>query len=589
MDSFSEKLYPRLSSFHERGPEVSRLRQILNLLGCLIVLPIYSVITGYARHPLTLDILLTIFSAEFNRFMNEGRRQKLQDLPQKGQDLEKASISSPKVNEGAECMATIVGYRENPELFARALESYKNIPECRLVLVGVDGEDVPDMEMIRVFQQVFPEDSAVIHIDEPFGEVAMHTYEKTSTIDGNSRAPEAYMEATIAHCCQLAREILAEHDFKLGQHGGVTKLCLYQPHLHKKGIMFTSFIFSIVISEMLGIEYMWSSDSDTIVLPDSLRCTIDTIAGDPHVGGGSSGLIVHNEDDSICTKLGSVVYWSELYMTRSVSTLSGTSDCQSGPSTAFRVSALSAVLYPWYTQTVLGHRMIVNEDRHLTTNLLMRGWTVTYASDTLAATDTPTTLSRWIMQQVRWSRAGHIESFQQPKLYLITNPLFFWAAVKREAGPLLGLAYILYYLITGECFAYFNWYDVGIRIAYTLIYNYCRNPDRGPKNSWIWIVPGLLFYNIPLPMIHLWSLITVFQDGWGTSMRSTSEMTKRGQAWKRWNDLGFFVVWMGIVGGTLGRMTASKAGWDDGGTMQAIFWGVLIPTAVSFYGLVVRD
>lgn len=186
----------------------------------------------------------------------------------------------------------------------------------------------------------------------------MHTYEKTSTIDGNSRAPEAYMEATIAHCCQLAREILAEHDFKLGQHGGVTKLCLYQPHLHKKGIMFTSFIFSIVISEILGIEYMWSSDSDTIVLPDSLRCTIDTIAGDPHVGGGSSGLIVHNENDSICTKLGSVVYWSELYMTRSVSTLSGTSDCQSGPSTAFRVSALPAVLYPWYTQTVLGHRMV---------------------------------------------------------------------------------------------------------------------------------------------------------------------------------------------------------------------------------------
>lgn len=154
MDSFSEKLYPRLSSFHERGPEVSRFRQILNLLGCLIVLPIYSVITGYARHPLTLDILLTIFSAEFNRFMNEGRRQKLQDPPQKDQDLEKASILSPKLNEGAECMATIVGYREDPELFARALESYKNIPECRLVLVGVDGDDVPDMEMIRVFQQV---------------------------------------------------------------------------------------------------------------------------------------------------------------------------------------------------------------------------------------------------------------------------------------------------------------------------------------------------------------------------------------------------------------------------------------------------
>lgn len=185
----------------------------------------------------------------------------------------------------------------------------------------------------------------------------MRTFDKMSTIDGNMQVAQVYMEATIAHCCQLAREILAEHDLKLG-HDGVTKLCLFQPHLHKKGIMFTAFIFSIVISEMLGIEYLWSSDSDTIILSDSLRSTIETIAGDPHAGGGSSGLIVHNENDTLTTKLGSVVYWSELYMTRSTSTSSGTSDCQSGPSTAFRVSALPAVLYPWYTQTVLGHRMV---------------------------------------------------------------------------------------------------------------------------------------------------------------------------------------------------------------------------------------
>lgn len=223
-------------------------------------------------------------------------------------------------------------------------------------------------------------------------------------------------------------------------------------------------------------------------------------------------------------------------------------------------------------------------------------------SDALAATDTPTTLGRWILQQVRrrrietilsdrhqqvrWSRAGHIESFQQPRIYLLNNPLFFWAAIKREAGPLLGFVYILYYLITGKCFAYFNWYDVGIRITYTLLYNYFRNPDRGPNNAWLWVAPGLLFYNIPLPMIHLWSLVTVFQDGWGTSMRSGVELSRRGRAWKRMKDLGFFVVWMGIVGGTAGRMLANMAGWEDHGA--AITWGILGPAMVSFYALVIR-
>jgi hyaluronan synthase len=168
-------------------------------------------------------------------------------------------------------------------------------------------------------------------------------------------------ELTIAHCCQLAREILREHDIQFDKTqpgGGITKLCIYEPHLHKKAIMFTSFIFSIVISEALDIEFMWSSDSDTIVLPDSLPKTIATVAGDENAGGASSGLIVHNEHETLWTKLASAVYWCELYLTRSAVASSGTSECQSGPSAVFRVSALPGILYCWYTQKVMGRRMV---------------------------------------------------------------------------------------------------------------------------------------------------------------------------------------------------------------------------------------
>lgn len=128
--------------------------------------------------------------------------------------------------------------------------------------------------------------------------------------------------------------------------------------MHKKGIMFTTFIFSLVIAEMLGIEFMWSSDSDTMVLEDTLERTISTIAGDPTVGGASSGLTVHNGDDTVVTRLTATVYWAELYLTRSTPACTATSDCQSGPCTAFRLSALSAILMPWYMQKVSGKRMV---------------------------------------------------------------------------------------------------------------------------------------------------------------------------------------------------------------------------------------
>ena len=71
-------------------------------------------------------------------------------------------------------------------------------------------------------------------------------------------------------------------------------------------------------------------------------------------------------------------------------------------------------------------------------------------------------------------------------------------------------------------------------------------------------------------------------------MRSTSEMSKRGKARKRWNDLGFFVVWMGIVGGTIARIAAQSAGLDGHSLFKAIVCGIVIPSAVTFYGLIVR-
>ncbi|PYH79296.1 hypothetical protein BO82DRAFT_340948 [Aspergillus uvarum CBS 121591] len=570
----------------QRGPQVPLLRQMLNGLGCLLVLPLYYYLTAATRHPLTLDLLLTILAAEYNRFTNERRRRRVYQ-PAAAAAAAAADPEKPRVVDahgGPDCMAAVVGYREDPGLFARALNSYRAAEGCRFMLVGIDGDEEADMEMVRVFQNIYP-DAPTIHLDTPLGDLATRTFDKLATADLHASPEESYQLASIAHCCDLAREILGEHNLLSGT--GPQQVCIYQPHHSKKAIMFTAFIFSLVLADARGIEYLWSSDSDTLVYADSLRRTVATIAGDPAVGGASSGLLVHNAGDSVVAQLGRIVYWCELYLTRSVATAAGTSDCQSGPSSAFRVTALPGILYPWYTQEVWGHRMIVNEDRHLTTNLLLRGWTVTYVSDTLTATDTPTNLRKWILQQVRWSRSGHIESLQSPTLYLLTSPLFFWAAIKREAGPLLGLGYILYYLCTGASLAYFSWTDLVVRLVYTILYNILRNPDRSVRKVvlWVGLLPALLFYNIPLPIVHFWSAVTVLEDGWGTSMRSK----EAGVVPDRWKELGFFVVYMGIVAGVVARILAGHLGYAVLQTERAVWGAVIVGFGAAFWGLVVRE
>lgn len=88
---------------------------------------------------------------------------------------------------------------------------------------------------------------------------------------------------------------------------------------------------------------------------------MSTMAGDPKVGGASSGLVVHNRDENVVTRLSSTVYWCELYISRSLSGAAGSSDCQSGPCAAFRVSAIRPLLVPWYNQRIFGKRMVSSE------------------------------------------------------------------------------------------------------------------------------------------------------------------------------------------------------------------------------------
>lgn len=419
--------------------------------------------------------------------------------------------------------------------------------------------------------QTYPERSAVIHISEPLGELAERTRAKLVAMrqQDNQLINDAEIDGMVMqHCILLARTILEQHQLTIGgdYHAGIRQICLRQRHMHKKGIMFTTFVFSLVIADILGIEFLWSSDSDTIVFQDSLSRTVDTIAADPKLGGASSGLVVHNSAETTVTSLAATIYWGELYLTRSSTAVTATSDCQSGPSTVFRLAALPDILVPWYLQTVLGKRMIINEDRHLTTNLLLRGWGVIYASDVLTSTDTPTTMSKWLKQQLRWARATHIESLLMPRVYLKTHPLLFFGMAKREFGPVLGALAVSYYLLTSRklvsvCFA-----DVGIRLLLGVAYNILRNPDRlgrGVGAAGKWVIPGFFFYYIPLPAVHVWSMLTLTADGWGTSMRADGETTPRPVSGEKPKfDLGFFVVWMGMLAAAAAKWLAWHYGLD---------------------------
>ncbi|KAL2115283.1 hypothetical protein VTJ04DRAFT_10946 [Mycothermus thermophilus] len=584
-------------------PDVPAFRQLLNILGCLVALPVLYGSTVHSRYPITFDIIITIALSELNRFVIERCRTKLVSECAMDEWQEKDPEKQLPLSE-IRCMAAVVGWREDPLLYARALDSYKSARSCVFVIAGIDGDDPEDEDMVKIFnkvykpfanlkiqtqqrsltlQQIYTERSAVIHIPEPLGDVAERVRAKTLAQHRQLGYRINYGDIdaiTMRYCVELAKAILIQHNLQIDGPDGVRYLCLRQRHMHKKGIMFTSFVFSLVIADILGIEFLWSSDSDTIVFPDSLEKTINTFAGDPLAGGASSSLTVHNAKETVVTALSEAVYWGELYLTRSTPAAAGTSDCQSGPSTAFRLAALPDILIPWYLQRVLGKRMIVNEDRHLTTNLLMRGWKVMFASDVLAATDTPTTMSRWLKQQVRWARATHIESLLHPRVYARSHPLLFYGMMKREFGPVIGAIAIVWYFLTSRTLVSVSMQDILLRIIVGCCYNVLRNPDRLTLRGMAWIVPSIFFYYIPLPAVHVWSMFTMGADGWGTTMRASSEKASKETLRKAWFETGFFVVWLGILGGVAAKLLAIKLGWVWYQRMAAIG----VSSGIASYG-----
>ena len=194
----------------------------------------------------------------------------------------------------------------------------------------------------------------------------------------------------------------------------------------------------------------------------------------------------------------------------------------------------------------------MNEDRHLTTKLLLDGWKVTFNTEALAFTDTPTTLLRWLLQQIRWARANQIETFQYPAVYAVHGPILFITAMNRFYGPLSIMVTTARYVLYGTSDRAYSLLDVFLRIVLCTTWNYIAN--RGRVCNWAFLAISQVFYQLPLPGIIVYSTITALEGGWGTSMRNRKESQKaKGGGWDHLRSVTAVVCWIALVAAAVAR------------------------------------
>ena len=141
-----------MHSFNDLSPTLSRRQQVVNVILC-ILLALF--VFGYIRKhvfifPVTMETIWQIGLAETNRRRSKRRVKQLKEdlVPT---DIEKATSNQAN---NVRCMASVVGYREEPGLFTKCLESYRNCSGLEIMLIGIDGNGAQDMEMANIARKV---------------------------------------------------------------------------------------------------------------------------------------------------------------------------------------------------------------------------------------------------------------------------------------------------------------------------------------------------------------------------------------------------------------------------------------------------
>jgi N-acetylglucosaminyltransferase len=152
-------------------------------------------------------------------------------------------------------------------------------------------------------------------------------------------------------------------------------------------------------------------DSDTVIAPDGVERLIEAFrcerAG--RIGAVAGRVDVSNKAYNLLTRLIASRYRVVYRWERPAQDTLGAVMCCSGPFTAYRRTALTAVWPRYISQSFRGISCTYGDDRHLANLLLASNFLSCYEPDARAWTTAPTTMREYANQQLRWNRSFYRE------------------------------------------------------------------------------------------------------------------------------------------------------------------------------------
>jgi N-acetylglucosaminyltransferase len=261
-------------------------------------------------------------------------------------------------------------------------------------------------------------------------------------------------------------------------------------------------------------EVVVTIDSDTSIAPDGISKLVAWLA-DPKVGAVTGNLRASNADATWLSKLIDTRYQLLFERERAAQGFFGTVFCCAGPFSAYRREAVEEVMDDYLGQRFLGGRRVCGDDLKLTNLVLARGYRSEFEPDAKATTDVPTTLHRFVRQQLRWNRSFYRELPRMLRLLPGRSRYLSLDLASRTLLPALSA------VVVGATVADAVVDPAGVPLGLAALSGMALlTLPLGPSMSEaagrrFALRYGLVFVGLLLPT-RVWAASTLFRNCWGT-------------------------------------------------------------------------
>ena len=187
----------------------------------------------------------------------------------------------------------------------------------------------------------------------------------------------------------------------------------------KRGALYTAFARTTT-------ELVATIDSDSMALPDTLRCLVAPFA-DRRVAGVAGRVMVWNRYQNLLTRMLHVRYLLGFDFVRAYQSQLGTVWCCPGALQAYRRTIIAPHLDLWRDQRFLGARCTNGDDHALTNLVLSLGYDTRYQSTAEVYTLVPERYPNLCRMYLRWGRSATREGLRAlrfvPRRLLAKGPL----------------------------------------------------------------------------------------------------------------------------------------------------------------------